>query len=72
MRKKRKEELERSQESVSYMPDDILTKRTDIPDRSEYYDKFYPHMFIEDVKLRIMPIGGRVSKKEFNILIISN
>ncbi|MBN1189483.1 MAG: hypothetical protein JXA46_07015 [Dehalococcoidales bacterium] len=42
-------------------------KRTDIPDRSEYYDKFYPHMFIEDVKLRIMPIGGRVSKKEFNI-----
>lgn len=67
MRRKQKEELVRSQESVSYIPDDILTNRTDIRDRAEYYDKFYPHMFIEDVKLRIMPIGGRVSKKEFNI-----
>ncbi len=67
MRRKRQEELERSQESVSYIPDDILKTRTDVADRAEYYDKFYPHMFIEDTKLRIMPIGGRVSKKEFNI-----
>lgn len=67
MRRKRKEELERSQESVSYIPDDLLQNRTGVTNRAEYYDKFYPHMFIEDVKLRIMPIGGRVSKKEFNI-----
>jgi len=67
MRRKRKEELERSQKSVSYIPDDILKNRTDVANRAKYYDKFYPHMFIEDVKLRIMPIGGRASKKEFNI-----
>jgi len=67
MRRKRQEELERSQQSVSYIPDDILKTRTDVADRAEYFDKFYPHMFIEDVKLRIMPIGGRVSEKEFNI-----
>jgi len=67
MRRKRQEELERSQESVSYIPDDILKNRTDVANRAKYYDKFYPHMFIEDVKLRIMPIGGRASKKGFNI-----
>jgi hypothetical protein len=67
MRPKRQKELERSQKSVSYMPDDILKNRTDVADRYEYYDKFYPHMLIEDVKLRVMPIGGRTSKKEFNI-----
>ena len=67
MRRKRQEDLERSQESVSYIPDDILKNRTEVADRAKYYDEFYPHMFIEDVKLRIMPIGGRASKKEFNI-----
>jgi hypothetical protein len=67
MRRKTKEELERSQESISYIPDDILKNRADVADRAKYYDKFYPYMFIEDVKLRIMPIGGRASKKEFNI-----
>ncbi len=67
MRRKRQEDVKRSQESVSYIPDDILKNRTDIADRAKYYDEFYPHMFIEDVKLRIMPIGGRASKKEFNI-----
>jgi hypothetical protein len=67
MRRKRKEDLERSQKSVSYVTDDILRNRPDVADRADYFDKFYPHMFIEDVKLRIVPIGGRVSKKEFNI-----
>lgn len=64
MRRKRQEELERSQESVSYIPDDLLKNRTDVADRSGYYHEFYPHMFIEDVKLGIMPIGGRASKKK--------
>ena len=67
MRKKQKEERERSQKSVSYIPDDILENRTDVANRAKYYAEFYPHMFIEDVRLRIVPIGGRVSKKEFNI-----
>jgi len=67
MRRKRQEELKRSQKSVSYMPDDILNNRIDVANRAEYYNEFYPSMFIQDVKLRIMPIGGRVSKKEFNV-----
>ena len=67
MRRKRQEKLGRSQESVPYIPDAILKNRTDVTDRAKYYDKFYPHMFIEDVKLGIMPIGGRASKEEFNI-----
>ena len=67
MRRKRQEDLERSQESVSYIPDDILKNRTDVADRAKYYHEFYPRMFIEDVKLRIMPIGGRASREEFNI-----
>lgn len=67
MRSKREDKLERSQQSVSYISDDILTTRTDVANRAKYYHEFYPHMFIEDVKFRIMPIGGRASKKEFNI-----
>jgi hypothetical protein len=67
MRPKRQKELERSQKTASYIPDDILKNRNDVANRAEYYNEFYPHMFIEDVKLRVMPIGGRVSKKEFNI-----
>lgn len=67
MRRKQQEELERSQESVSYISDDILKNRTDVADRANYYHEFYPHMFVEDVKLRIMPIGGRASKKIFSI-----
>ena len=67
MKRKAKEELERSQKSVSYMPDDVLQNRTDVVNRAEYHTEFYPSMFIEDVRLRIMPIGGQVSKKEFNI-----
>lgn len=67
MRRKPQEDLESSQESLSYVPDDILKNRMDVADRADYFDKFYPHMFIEDVKLSIVPIGGRVSKKEFNI-----
>jgi len=67
MRRKRQEELHRSQESVSYLPDEILKNRTDVANRAKYYHEFYPHMFIEDVKLRIMPVGGRVSNKKYNI-----
>lgn len=69
MRRKRQEKLERSRESASYTPDDVLENRTDIANRAKYYGKLYPHMFIEDVKLGIMPIGGRTSKKKFNILL---
>lgn len=69
MRRKREEELDRSQKSVWYMPDDLLKARTDVTDRAKYYGEFYPTMFIQDVKLRIMPYGGRVSKKEFSILL---
>ena len=69
MKRKRKEELDRSQKSVWYMPDDLLKDRTDVADRAKYYHEFYPYMFVQDVKLRIMPIGGRVSKKEFSILL---
>ena len=67
MRRKRQDKLERSQESISYIPDETLKKRADVADRAKYYDEFYPHMFIEDVKLGIMPISGIVSKKKFNI-----
>lgn len=67
MRRKRQEDLKRSQESVSYIPDDILKNRRDVADRAKNYDEFYPRMFNEDVKLRIMPTGGRASRKEFNI-----
>ena len=63
MKRKRRPELERLQDSVSYVPDAMLRNGTNIPDRSKYFDKFLVHMFIEDVKLSIMPIGGRSSKK---------
>ena len=67
MRKKQKEQLERSQKSVSYTPDDILSNRTDVSSRVRYYDAFFPHMFIEDVRLRILPNGGRAWMKELEI-----
>jgi hypothetical protein len=69
MKRKREEKLDRSQKSVWYMTDDLLKARTDVTDRAKYYGEFYPTMFIQDVKLRIMPYGGRISKKEFSILL---
>jgi len=65
MKRKRRTNLERSQDSVAYVPDAVLKNRTNISNRSEYLDKFYARMFIEDVKLGIMPFGGRTSKNQF-------
>ena len=69
MKRKPSAEVERMQDSVSYNPDSDIKNKENIPDRSKYYTKFYAHMFIEDVKLSIMPIGGRTARKNFQISV---
>ncbi len=67
MKRKPSAEVERIQDSVSYNPDSNIKKKANIPDRGKYYDEFYARMFIDDVKLSIMPIGGRTARKQFQI-----
>ncbi len=69
MKRKGGPALERLQDSVSYYPDTAFVEKADIPDRSKYFQHLYTHMFIEDVKLGIMPIGGRTLKKQFTIAL---
>ncbi len=65
---RRSRELLRSQESVRYATD--LARRNDpvLGRQPDYFRMLYPHMLIEDVSLRIMPIGGR-SKRPFRVII---
>lgn len=70
MKRRRSPEFKRMQDSVSYFPDEDFVKRVGIPNRAKYFHQLYPHMFIEDVKLGIVPIGGRIySSKPFNVVL---
>ena len=69
MKRKDGSVLERLQDSVSYYPDAAFIDKRGIPNRSKYFQQLYTHMFIEDVKLGIMPIGGRTHKKQFTIAL---
>jgi hypothetical protein len=68
MRRQRHSELKRLQDSVSHIPNEVLRSNKRISNRSEHFNELYPYRFIEDVKLSIIPIGGRAyGKKQFNI-----
>lgn len=69
MRRKRDPELERIQESVFYIPDATVAEDTRLRMREKYIDEYYPRLMIEDMKLGIMPIGGRADKKQFQVSV---
>jgi len=69
MRHRSNSKLERSQESVFYVPGASPKGETDSSTRTKYINEFYPHMFIEDVKLGIMPIGVWADRKTFKVSI---
>ena len=63
MIRRKRPELERSQESVWYIPDQTVTKQSGFSTRAKYANEFYPYMLIDDVRLSIMPIGGHSRNK---------
>jgi hypothetical protein len=70
MKRERHSELKRIQDSVSYIPNELLRSSKRISNRSEHFNELYPYMFIKDVELSIIPIGGRAhGKKQFNITL---
>ena len=66
MKRKARPELVRLQDSVSYFSNTTSKNRKDIPNRSEHFGQLYVRMFIDDVRLSIMPTG-RVSNRQFSI-----
>lgn len=70
MKRRGSTEYKRLQDSVYFIPDKDFRKNVPMTNRVNYFHELYPHMFVEDVKLGIVPIGGRTySKKPFSVVL---
>jgi hypothetical protein len=70
MKRRGSTEYKRLQDSVHFIPNEDFQKNVHITNRINCFHELYPHMFIEDVKLGIVPIGGGTySKKTFSVVL---
>ncbi len=67
MRRGQRSEYERRQDSVSYRLDESMKIRVGVDSRRKYTHELYPGMLLEDVRLGIMPIGGRARSGQFRV-----
>jgi hypothetical protein len=61
------QQLQSSQKSVHFFREEVENNKHRTRDGSDRYAELYPHMLIEDVSLKIMPIGGHTENSDFRV-----